>query len=144
MDSTRNLKLLSFNVEGLDSILLDPNFLDMINKHDICILTETMRKDDSKLNLNGFWDFSLVRPKEKKAGRYSGGITILVKSPLRKGIKIAHSSEGFVWLRLFQNMFKMKNDLFICAGYIPPQNANKNLLLSYNQHTCRILLLLFA
>ena len=127
MNSTRNLKLLSFNVEGLDSMLLDPNFLDMINKHDICILTETMRKDDSKLNLNGFWDFSLVRPKEEKAGRYSGGITILVKSPLRKGIKIAHSSEGIVWLRLFQNEFKMKNDLFICAAYIPPQNANKNL-----------------
>ena len=127
LNSTRNLKLLSFNVEGLDSMLLDPNFLDMINKHDICILTETMRKDDSKLNLNGFWDFSLVRPKEKKAGRFSGGITILVKSPLRKGIKIAHSSEGIVWLRLFQNEFKMKNDLFICAAYIPPQNANKNL-----------------
>ena len=125
LNSTRNLKLLSFNVEGLDSMLLDPNFLDMINKYDICILTETMRKDDSKLNLNGFWDFSLVRPKEKKAGRFSGGITILVKSPLRKGIKIAHSSEGIVWLRLFQNMFMMKNDLFIKLGLIPTLLASR-------------------
>ena len=67
-----NLRMLSFNVEGLDSILLDPSFMELINRHDICILTEIMKKDDSKLNLENFWDFSLVRTKEKGPGRYSG------------------------------------------------------------------------
>ena len=100
-----NLRMLSFNVEGLDSILLDPSFMELINRHDICILTETMKKDDSKLNLENFWDFHLVRTKEKGPGRYSGGVTILLKSHLRKGIKIAHSSEGFVWLKLSKDFF---------------------------------------
>ena len=67
------INLLSFNVEGLESMLLDPSFSDLINNHDVCLLSETMRKDDTKLNLDNFWDFSLIRPKNKKAGRHSGG-----------------------------------------------------------------------
>ena len=83
--STENVKLLeglrilNFNIEGLDSGLQDPSLIDLINRHDICILTETWKKDDSKINLDGFWDFSQIRPKHKKAGRYSGGISLLCK-----------------------------------------------------------------
>ena len=73
------LTFLSFNVEGLESMLLDPGFMDLVLQHDICLLTETMRKDNSKLNLDGLWDFSQIRPKCKKKGRNSGGITVLVK-----------------------------------------------------------------
>ena len=125
---TQNLKILSFNIEGLDSILRDPSFLDLINKHDICILTETMKKDDSKLNLDNFWDFSQIRPKEKKSGRHSGGITILVKTHLRRGARIAHNSEGILWLRLCKNIFNLTNDLLICAAYIPPQKSSKTIM----------------
>ena len=136
-----NLRMLSFNVEGLDSLLLDPSFMELINRHDICILTETMKKDDSKLNSENFWDFSLVRTKEKGPGRYSGGVTILLKSHLRKGIKIAHSSEGFVWLKLPKDFFHSSSDLYICGAYIPPQNSSNmaktdyfnNLLTTTNQ-----------
>ena len=118
-----NLNFLSFNVEGLESMLLDPTFTSLINSHDICVLVETMKKDDSKLNLANFWDVSQVRPKEKKIGRYSGGITLLVKSHLRKGVKIAHNTEGLFWLRLCKNFFKLRNDLYVCATYIPPQSS---------------------
>ena len=128
MADIKGLKILSFNVEGLDSMLTDPTFSDLINKHDICILTETMRNSDAKLNLENFWDDSYIRPKEKKAGRHSGGITILVKSHLRKGVKISHKSEGFLWFRLDKDFFKIPNDLFICAAYIPPQNTSKTIL----------------
>ena len=71
--NSSGINLLSFNVEGLKSMLLDPAFLTLIDSHDICLLSETMRTDDSKLNINGFWDHSLVRTKEKKIGRPSGG-----------------------------------------------------------------------
>ena len=123
-----DLKLLSFNVEGLDSMLLDPTFTDLINVHDICILVETMKKDDSKLNLEGFWDVSQVRTKTCKVGRHSGGITVLAKSHLRKGIKVAHNTEGLFWIRLFKSFFGWENDLFICGTYIPPHNTSKTIL----------------
>ena len=42
-----DLKILSFNVEGLDSILMDPEFNQLILDHDICLLVETMHEDDT-------------------------------------------------------------------------------------------------
>ena len=61
-----NLSILSFNVEGLETELNDPLFIDLLYRHDICLLSETWRKSDSKLDLPGLWDFSLIRPKTKK------------------------------------------------------------------------------
>ena len=119
----KDLKILSFNVEGLDSILMDPEFTQLTLDHHICLLVETMRKDDTKLNLEGFWDDSLVRSKCEKIGRYSGGITVLVKSVLRKGIKVVHKSEGILWLRLDRKFFHFEEDLYICAVYIAPVNS---------------------
>ncbi len=74
----QGIKLLSFNIEGLASGLEDPKFLDLMYKHDICVLCETWRKDDSKINLPEWWDFSVVRPKAKKLGRFSGGISFFL------------------------------------------------------------------
>ena len=40
------LKLLSFNIEGLASGLEDPGLLDLMYKHDICLLQETWKRDE--------------------------------------------------------------------------------------------------
>ena len=124
-----DIKILSFNVEGLASICDDPEFMSLADKHDICLLTETWRKDDSKLNLSGFWDFSQIRPKHRKAFRHSGGITILVKHHIKPGIKVALSTEGFIWLKMEKTFFNFVNDVFLCASYIPPQYSSRNVLL---------------
>ena len=63
--SPDHLKLFSFNVEGLKPKLEDPNFLETIQDYDISILTETWKNDPSKINIEGFWDYSQVRPKQK-------------------------------------------------------------------------------
>ena len=57
----------------------DPNFLELIQKYDIIILTETCKADTLKINIEGSWDYSQVRPKHKNAIRHSGGITVLAK-----------------------------------------------------------------
>lgn len=41
-----DIQIMSFNVEGLDSLCDDPEFMSLADKHDICLLTETWRKDD--------------------------------------------------------------------------------------------------
>ena len=123
----KGLKILCFNVEGLASELEDPYFVDMIYEHDICLLNETWRSDDSKIGLPGLWDFSLIRTKVKKTGRHSGGITVFCKEGLRSGVKVSHHSEGFVWLKLDQQFFNLTNPLFICATYIPPEYTSKHI-----------------
>ena len=70
------MRVSSFNVEGLEFILLDPVFTELITLHDICPLVET--EDDTKLDMQSFYDVSQARSKEKKNGKYSGGIIILV------------------------------------------------------------------
>ena len=75
----QNIKILSFNVEGLKPKLDDPNFLEFIKYYDISIFSEAWKAYTSKLNIEGFWDYSQVKPKHKNAIRHSGGINILAK-----------------------------------------------------------------
>ena len=95
--SPEHLKLFSFNVESLKPKLEDPNFLEMIQDYDISILTEKWKNDPSKINIEGFWDYSQVRPKHKNAIRHSGGITILARYNIRPSLKLMENSEGFLW-----------------------------------------------
>jgi hypothetical protein len=120
-----NIEILSFNVEGLSSMCDDPDFLSLVNKHDICLLTATWKNDESTVNIPGYWDFSQARPKHKKARRPSGGVTVMSKYHLRAGIKVALNTEGFIWLKLEKNFFNFINDVYLCAAYIPPQYTCK-------------------
>ena len=123
--SNEIIKILNFNVEGLTTELDDPSFIDLLYKHDICLLSETWRSDDTKLGLPGLWDFSVVRPKSRKALRHSGGVSVICKDKLRRGIKISHSSEGFIWLKLDSNFFKFDADIYLCVAYIPPEYTSR-------------------
>ena len=57
--SPEHLKLFSFHVEGLKPKLEDPNLLETIQDY-ISILTETWKNDPSKINIEGFRDYSQV------------------------------------------------------------------------------------
>jgi len=122
----QGIKILNFNVEGLKSELEDLSFLELINEHDICLLNETWRGEDSKICLPGFWDFSVIKPKRTKRGRPSGGLTIFCKENLRKGVKIDSFGEWFVWLRLDSQFFNLPNTLYIGAFYLTPEYGNKS------------------
>ena len=117
---------MSFNVEGLKLKLEDPHCLKFIGNYEISILTETWKADTSKINIEGFWDFSQVRPKHKQAMRHSDGITILAKYNIRRGLKLVENTEGFLWLRLDKTFFKLKNDIFLCGANTPPRNTTLN------------------
>ena len=122
----QNLKLLSFNVENLEPKLDEASFVDLIYEHDICVLTETWKKDETKLGLPGFWDISQCRPKHKKAWRHSGGISVLVKDEIRPCVKVIDNTEGFIWIKLNKSVVQKGEDIIICAAYIPPQYTSKN------------------
>ena len=124
----QNINMLSFNVEGLKPNLEDSNFLEFIKDYDLSILSKTWKADTSKLNIEGFWDYSQVRPRHKNATRHSGGITIIAKHNIRPELKLVENSEGFLWIRLEQSFFKLENDIFLCGAYIPPKNTTQNIL----------------
>ena len=122
------INILSFNVEGLKPKLGDSNFIGFIQKY-VMIFTETWKADTSKINIEGYWDYSQIRPKHKNSIRHSGGITILAKHIIRPGIKLVENTEGFLCFKLDKNFFQTDNDLFsifLCGAYIPPKNTTKN------------------
>ena len=58
----------------------DPNFLELIQKYDIIILTETCKADTLKINIEGSWDYSQVCPKHENAIGILGALQSLQKS----------------------------------------------------------------
>ena len=123
LGNPQHFQILNFNVEGLKSKLDNPSFLELIQKYDIIILTETCKADTLKINIEGSWDYSQVRPKHKNAIRHSGGITVLAKNHIRFGLKLVEDTEGFLWFRLETSLFQFENDMFLCGVYIPPNNT---------------------
>jgi hypothetical protein len=62
------------------------------------------------------------RKKQRRSKRFSGGIVILYKSKLHKGIyelQDMSTSKNRIWLKLDKVFFGLEKDLFICACYIP-------------------------
>ena len=80
LSNPQHTQILSFNVEGLKAKLDDQNVL----RYDIILLTETWKVGTSKLNIEGFWDYSQVRPQHKNSVRHSEGTTVLEKDLVSK------------------------------------------------------------
>ena len=103
-----------WNIEGLHGKLNDSDFLSKINHFDFISLVETwLPYGNPDVHINGYCSFSKCR-KEKSLSsrRNSGGITILVKQSLRKGVKFLDkdSIEEFVWWKLDKTFFNL--DIF--------------------------------
>ena len=83
----QHIQILGFDVEGPKPKLHDPNFLELIQSYASIILTETWKVDTSKIDIERFWDYSQVRPKQY-AVRHSGDSTVLAKNYKRFGLKL--------------------------------------------------------
>ena len=116
LGNPQHFQILNFNVEGLKSKLDNPSFLELIQKYDIIILTETWKANTLKINIEGFWDYSQVCSKHKNAIRHPGGIAVLAKNHIRFGLNLVEDTERFLW-------FRLENDIFLCGAYMPPNNT---------------------
>ena len=74
--------------------------MEFIKDYDISIFSEAWKADTSKLNIEGFWDYSQARPKHGNAIRPYGGITISAKHNIRPGRKQVEKSKRFLWIIL--------------------------------------------
>ena len=112
------------NVEDLKGKLLDSDFLDTISCFDFVTSVETWLPTTYDFQLNDFYYFSVLRNKHNTAKRFSGGINLLVRKELRKGIKIIDDKhEALLWWKMSKEYFSMLHDIFIWSTYIPPSNS---------------------
>ena len=98
--------------------LQDREFTQVIQSYDFITLVETWLPTKSKISIEGFYSFSKSGKKNKRARRYSGGISILVKQNLKRGVKIIDEKyEGFLWVKLCKDFFHFPQDIFVLFTY---------------------------
>ena len=97
----------------------------MIN--DIEILSETWGTCKHELNVD-YKCFDLKSQKRNtKKGRASGGLKLYYKSHLHKYIKEIKQTNNYIWVEICKSLFlDLKENLRICALYIPPENSEYN------------------
>jgi len=83
----------------LESKLCIDDFVHFVQTRDIIGFVETWLHDDSKCakTFPGFKIFSYFRPKTHKKGRPSGGVTVLIKNKLAKGIKHVYNDYDMIF-----------------------------------------------
>lgn len=68
--------------------------------------------------MESFQYIPVCRPISKN-NRYYGGLAILIRNTIRKGLKILPNiSSEFQWLNLTKDFFNLDSDVFICFSYI--------------------------
>ena len=109
--------------------LQSAEFFKNINEHDIIILTETWCCSYD-ISISNF-EVKIIPPyklKDKKSGRFSGGVILLYKTYLKNHIEVTKVYLNYVWLKLkdyysFNNLMGNTNHLNICPIYIPPETS---------------------
>ena len=122
-DQVGEIRVLSWNVNGLGNKMADPDLLAFIRDYDIIFLTETMKSNDYTLVLPGYQFHHVIMSrtfKHKNASRASGGIGILVANKFEKHTRIDSTYDHLVWLAITTEDYK-KNIKIGCA-YMPSEN----------------------
>ena len=115
----------SHNIQG--NLAKKFNFVDVVNdshRFDIFCIQETWLTDNYDIVIPGYHIFRSDRKKNKRKNCGSGGVAILFKKSLEKGLKkIESKNNDLLWVKLDKKFFGMDSDLFLCSCYIPPENS---------------------
>ena len=120
-----DLKIGQLNCNGLKGKLNDFDFVSTVLSYDVCILLETHMQHN--VSVDGYKSFNIPATKLTgvKSGRYSGGITILIKLKLQNVIKLYKKVENYaIWLKIDQKLLNLDKHVFIGGIYIPPIDSN--------------------
>ena len=89
------LNICTWNVGGITSDNInkstDKLFIDHVKNHDLVLLTETHVGYDTHIDIENFVYYPICRQKSSNH-RYFGGLGILVKKNIRRGIGLLHNT----------------------------------------------------
>lgn len=131
------LHIACWNINGFTSKgfnkYSDLDFMKEIASKDIVCLLETYCPLDKCLNIKGFKSVHLIRPKNKKVNKHSGGLSVFIKDFLRPGIKfLEHKTSDYIWLKLDKVFFGLIEDIYLCFIYDPPEGSSYSHTLEEN------------
>ena len=113
--------MLSWNIHGLTGEKKENSeFVNILEKHDICFMFESWCDSSSNVDLNGYVSHNFYRKfRHRKARRNSGGIILYYKEDIQEGIQIIKNHfDTIIWVKLDKTFFKLSEDIFLCGVYI--------------------------
>ena len=124
-------KICTWNIQGaihkeLGNKLDDSEVFNTIKENDITCLLETHADSNSNLDVQGYETTSVNKTKIWCCHKHLGGITILVRDEIKKGVKMIRSAalpHDVVWVKLDKIYFRQMCDIFIAFTYISPSNS---------------------
>lgn len=126
--NSKSLKVLFWNIRGLNEKLLDQENQGILFKNDIVILTETHSAPELSTKFDiipGFKYFDFPRTyRHPLAPKPSGGIGIFVKTCLIECLKVYSTEECIVWINLQSGSFGWERDKLICCVYFSPSDSS--------------------
>ena len=143
------LKILTWNIRSINTSnmfglkSLKSNIKEVYEKfvdHDIVCLQETWCTEEARsLEDENFKVlFSNRKYRDPRAKRISGGVIVLVKKHLWKGVKkVISSSDDVLWVKLEKIFFKSEKDVYMACSYLPPQGSS--LFSWHNVDVCEML-----
>ena len=122
------LTIAAWNIQGLHSSSFGPKtktleFYKNRSNIEIIILQETWRRNNEvTLCPIGYKEISLSSKKHKgtNRGRDSGVVIIWYKHAISQFVTLAQKEDLRLWLKINKELTQTTNDIFLCAGYIPP------------------------
>jgi hypothetical protein len=125
------LALLHLNIHSFsDDKYADPALRELLNAHDICILSECWYPNGEAAqgrSLPGFEHHYSVRPRTPGTlGRPAGGLSVYVRSSLAQLVRCeaVDNARGIIFLCLDARLFPcVSADVLLVACYLPPEHA---------------------
>ena len=115
-----------YNVNGYKvNKLEDPTFLEVLRTHDILCLQETQcgQNDLMSCHLQDFKSIPHCR-KISSNNRYFGGMMLLIRKTIRRGVKIIPSDNpDILGILLLKDFFGLTEDISIWFVYAPPLDS---------------------
>ena len=132
----KSLKILSWNIQAPSSFegnkFDNESFQQTIKGHDFACLQE-IRRD---VHLTGYRSICNTRNDKK-----SGGVGILVKNSLIKGVELIKNTENsdFLICRLDKEFFNLTEDIFLLNSYVKPANSPSSNNFDNGKETIKII-----
>ena len=97
----KELKVLSYNVDGLSKEKYEIICKQVIVNYDVVVLVETFASAKQQYTCEGYVSYAQVRKRNVGAKRNSGGVLIMVRSEIATHCKLlTTSSVDILWLRI--------------------------------------------
>ena len=130
------VKIGSWNIEGAyfktnnyyTNKLREPEFLNILKAHDILCVQET-HCGPKDIPSHHLIDYNSIPHCRGKSGnnRYFGGMLLLIKKNIRKGVKISNTDNpDILGITLKKEFFNLPEDTLVWFAYASPMNSPYN------------------